>query len=101
MSHLLNFISSFGSSAELRTLPVAELRQRMQAFGLTAQEITVFLSGDRHAVAEMLKTSGDIVCCIVPEQPVTPPTPDEEPASPSKDDDDEAKEQKALLAQVG
>lgn len=100
MSHLLNFISSFGSSAELRTMPVAQLRQQMQAFGLSAAEIAVFLSGDRHAVAEMLKTSGDIVCCIVPEQPVTPPQPDQ-PPTPSKDDDDEDKQQKALLARAG
>lgn len=96
MSQMLNFISSFGSSAELRSLPVAELTARMQAFGLNAAEIQVLLSGDRHAVAEMMKTSGDIVCCVVPEKPVQPGKPDD-PAGPAQDDDDDEEEKKASL----
>ncbi len=69
MSNLLSFISSFGSSAELRSLSPEQLREHMQQQGLTAQEINVVLSGDRTAIATMVKTSGDITCCVVPPQP--------------------------------
>lgn len=69
MSNLLSFISSFGSSAELRSLSPEQLRDRMQQQGLTQQEINVVLSGDRNAVATMVKTSGDIRCCVVPPEP--------------------------------
>ena len=66
MSNLLNFISSFGSSAELRSLSAEALQHRMQQEGLTAQEIEVLLSGNSAAVASLVRTSGDIVCCILP-----------------------------------
>lgn len=80
MSNLLSFITSFGSSAELRSLNTEELRQRMEQLGLTEQEIQVILSGDRNAITTLVKTSGDIVCCIIPQ------TPDEED-EPEEDDD--------------
>ena len=69
MSNLLSFISSFGSSAELRSLNPEQLRERMQQQGLTEQEINVVLSGDRTAIATMVKTNGDIACCILPPKP--------------------------------
>jgi hypothetical protein len=83
MSSLLSFISSFGSSAELRSLSPEQLRERMEQQGLSAEEISVILSGDRAAIANMVKTSGDIVCCVLPDTPD-----DEEP------DDEEEQEQK-------
>jgi hypothetical protein len=83
MSNLLNFITSFGSSAELRSLNPEQLRERMEQQGLTAEEINVILSGDRSAIATMVKTNGDIVCCVVPDKPD-----DEEP------DEEEEKDQK-------
>ena len=82
MSNLLNFISSFGSSAELRSLTPDALRQKMVQCELTEQEIAVILAGDRNAVAQLVRTSGDIVCCVVPEKPD-----DEEPAE--QDDGEE------------
>lgn len=85
MSNLLSFITSFGSSAELRSLSPEQLRERMEQQGLTEQEISVILSGDRAAIATMVKTSGDIVCCVVPEKPD-----DQEP----DDEDEEEKDQK-------
>lgn len=69
MSNLLSFISSFGSSAELRSLSPEQLRQRMQQQGLTEQEINVVLSGDRAAIATLVKTNGDIACCILQAEP--------------------------------
>lgn len=83
MSNLLNFITSFGSSAQLRSLSPEQLRERMEQQGLTEQEIRVILSGDRNAIAKLVKTNGDIVCCVVPETPD-----DEEPG-----DDEEEKDQ--------
>lgn len=83
MSNLLSFITSFGSSAQLRSLSPEQLRERMEQQGLSAEEISVILSGDRAAIATMVKTSGDIVCCIVPDSP------DEEDESPEKDDQPE------------
>ncbi|MCA1931476.1 hypothetical protein [Rheinheimera sp.] len=85
MSNLLSFITSFGSSAELRSLSPEQLSERMEQQGLSAEEISVILSGDRAAIATMVKTSGDIVCCVVPEKPD-----DQEP----DDDDEEEKDQK-------
>jgi hypothetical protein len=85
MSNLLSFITSFGSSAELRSLSSEQLRERMEQQGLTEQEISVILSGDRSAIAALVKTNGDIVCCVVPEKPD-----DQEPA----DEDEEEKDQK-------
>ncbi len=90
MTNLLSFISSFGSSAELRALDPAALRARMEAAGLTGQEIAVILSGDRNAIAQMVKTSGDIVCCILPDNP------DDEEQDDDKDDKD-AKEIRAAV----
>ncbi len=70
MSHLLNFISSFGSSAELRQLPAAELTSRMQQAGLTAAEIAVLHSGDHKAIARLMQSDDNLVCMIVmPETP--------------------------------
>jgi hypothetical protein len=69
MSSFLSFITSFGSSAELRSLSPEQLRERMQQQGLTEQEISVILSGDRSAIATMVKTSRDIVCLILPTEP--------------------------------
>lgn len=89
MSNLLSFISSFGSSAELRSLSTAELRQRMEQQGLTEQEIQVILSGDRNAIVTLVKTSGDIVCCVIPQ------TPDEE--EPEEDDDQKKEDLRAAL----
>ncbi len=86
MTNLLSFISSFGSSAELRALDPAALRIRMEAAGLTEQEIVVILSGDRNAIAQMVKTSGDIVCCVVPETPE-----DDEDEQDDKDNKDSLK----------
>ncbi|RVT45588.1 hypothetical protein EMM73_12840 [Rheinheimera sediminis] len=83
MSNLLSFITSFGSSAELRSLNPEQLRERMEQQGLTEQQISVILSGDRNAIATMVKTSGDIVCCVLPDKPD-----DQEP------DDEEEKDQK-------
>lgn len=80
MSNLLSFITSFGSSAELRSLNAEDLRQRMEQHGLTEQEIQVILSGDRNAIATLVKSGGDIVCCVIPQ------TPDEED-EPEEDDD--------------
>jgi len=80
MSNLLNFITSFGSSAELRSLTPEQLRERMEQQGLGVEEINVILSGDRSAIATMVKTNGDIVCCVVPDKPD-----DEEPDEEEKD----------------
>lgn len=88
MTNLLSFISSFGSSAELRALDPAALRARMEAAGLTEQEIAVILSGDRNAIAQMVKTSGDIVCCVVPETP--------EDDEDEQDDEEQDKVRKAV-----
>ncbi len=88
MTNLLSFISSFGSSAELRALDPAALRARMEAAGLTGQEIAVILSGDRNAIAQMVKTSGDIVCCVVPETP--------EDDEDEQDDEEQDKVRKAV-----
>lgn len=85
MSNLLSFITSFGSSAELRSLSPEQLRERMEQQGLSAEEISVILSGDRAAIATMVKTSGDIVCCILPDKPD-----DKEP----DDEDEKEKDQK-------
>lgn len=41
----------------------------MEQQGLTEQEIQVILSGDRNAIAALVKTSGDIVCCVVQAEP--------------------------------
>lgn len=72
MSHLLNFISSFGSSAELRQLPAAELTSRMQQAGLTPTEIAVLHSGDHKAIARLMQSQDNLVCMIVmPETPVS------------------------------
>lgn len=90
MSRLLSFISSFGSSAELRSLSPELLRQRMEQQGLTEQEIQLILSGDRKAIATLVKTSGDIVCCI------THPTPDDED-EPDQEEQPEDENKKALL----
>lgn len=84
MSNLLSFITSFGSSAELRSLSPEQLSERMEQQGLSAEEISVILSGDRAAIATMVKTSGDIVCCILPDKPD-----DQEP----DDEDEEEKDQ--------
>lgn len=91
MSNLLSFITSFGSSAELRSLSPEQLSERMEQQGLSAEEISVILSGDRAAIATMVKTSGDIVCCIVPETPD-----DKEP-----EDEDESEEQPKSIKAIG
>lgn len=93
MSNLLSFITSFGSSAELRSLSPEQLRERMEQQGLSAEEISVILSGDRAAIATMVKTSGDIVCCILPDSPD-----DKEPDQ--EDEDDSDKQQQSLRAAV-
>ncbi len=85
MSNLLSFITSFGSSAQLRSLSPEQLRECMEQQGLSAEEISVILSGDRSAIATMVRTSGDIVCCILPDKPD-----DQEP----DDEDEEEKDQK-------
>ncbi len=90
MSNLLSFITSFGSSAQLRSLSPEQLRERMEQQGLTKQEMNVILSGDRNAIATMVKTSGDIVCCVVPEKPD-----DEEP-----DEEEEDQKPQSLRAAV-
>lgn len=82
MHDLLSFITSFGSSAELRSLSHEQLRERMEQQGLTAEEISVILSGDRKAIATMVKTSGDIVCCVLPDKPD-----DEEPTDDEEEND--------------
>jgi hypothetical protein len=91
MSNLLSFITSFGSSAELRSLSTEQLRERMEQQGLTEQEIQVILSGDRKAIATMVKTNGDIFCCVLPDKPD-----DEEPT----DDDEEEKDKQSLRVAV-
>lgn len=79
MSQLLQFLTSLGSSAELRSLTATELQQKMQEQGLSEQEIAVILSGDRNAIAQLVRTNGDIVCCVVtPEQPEDEPEDEEE-----------------------
>lgn len=93
MSNLLSFITSFGSSAELRSLSPEQLRERMEQQGLSTEEISVILSGDRAAIATMVKTSGDIVCCILPDSPD-----DKEPDQ--EDEDDSDKQQQSLRAAV-
>lgn len=69
MDPLLRFISQFGSSAELRSLSAVELRQAMQDAGLSEEAMAAILTGNRADLTQLLRTSGDIVCCILPEQP--------------------------------
>lgn len=83
MSHLLQFLTSLGSSAELRSLTAAELQQKMHEQGLSEQEIAVVLSGDRNAIAQLVRTNGDIVCCII--------VPDDQ-EDESEDDSEERKQ---------
>lgn len=69
MSQLLEFITSFGTSAELRALSKEQLIKVMQDFELSDDEQNAILSGDAARIAEMARTSGDIKCCVVPQEP--------------------------------
>lgn len=70
MDHLLKFISTFATSAELRSLSTSKLKDRMIECGLSSEEMNAILSGNKDELARMMRTSGDIVCCVIaPEQP--------------------------------
>ncbi|WP_337878686.1 hypothetical protein [Rheinheimera sp.] len=84
MSQLLQFLTSLGSSAELRSLNADQLQQKMQEQGLSQQEMAVILSGDRNAIAQLVRTNGDIVCCII--------VPDDQ-EDESEDDSEESKQE--------
>ncbi|MFC4655063.1 MULTISPECIES: hypothetical protein [Rheinheimera] len=81
MSKLLHFITSFASSAELRVLSQEELRVKMELDGLSDAEISAILSGDKARIAQLVKSAGDIVCCIIaPDQPEEEPLEEDVPA---------------------
>ena len=69
MSNLLSFITSFGSSAQLRNLSRDELVAVMTEHGLSEPEQQAILSGDASRIARIARTPGDIRCCIAPQEP--------------------------------
>ncbi|MDX1571623.1 MAG: hypothetical protein R3200_14175 [Xanthomonadales bacterium] len=88
MSNLLSFITSFGSSAELRSLSEEELRAIMAEHGLSREEQEAILSGDATRITEIARTPGDIKCCVAPQEPDD----DEDDEEDEDDDGDESEE---------
>lgn len=66
---MLDFVSKLGSSARLRAMSDAELKAEMDAAELPQELQHAILSRDTDALVKVLRTSGDIVCCVAPDKP--------------------------------
>ncbi len=78
MDNLLAFLNSVGTSAALRSMDSVQLEQAMRKHGLSELQIRTILQGNVAEIAKMMKTSGDIVCLILPSEPDKQPDEDEE-----------------------
>lgn len=65
MYNLINFISRFGTSAELRSLSHDALINEMQDAGLTQDEMQIILSGDQKDIVKQLNNAEDIVAAVI------------------------------------